>query len=353
MLTASNKAVGDQYGHSVALTDRYALVGALYADPNNTQNAGSAYVYAHSGGQWLQQAILTASNKSAGDGFGYSVTIDRNHACIGSRWADPGSVSDAGAAYIFVLSGNTWVEEAVLTASNKASGDNFSTSVSLEGDFLVIGARFADSGSIVDSGAAYIFTHSGSNWNEHAILTASNKLAGDKFGWSSSLSSQRCIIGAYDADPGSVSNAGTAYIFARNESFWNQEAIVTASVKSSNLRFGISVSINEQYALVGTYVTKSYVFSRRGSSWVETQVLGLKAGELGVSLTIDYAIIRQSIFRLHEGNWTLHNTLSRQPGNYGAVSITNSFALIGNEISLPDGILQTGAAYIFVNSGKR
>ena len=64
-------------------------------------------------------------------------------------------------------------------ASDGASGDLFGVSVALEGDTAVIGTEPAASDS---HGAAYVFTRSGTSWNEQAKLVASDSAPSDYLG---------------------------------------------------------------------------------------------------------------------------------------------------------------------------
>ncbi|EPY00121.1 FG-GAP repeat protein, partial [Magnetospirillum fulvum] len=90
------------------------------ADPGGTTDAGALYVFTRSGGTWTQASKLTASDKAAGDNFGSSVSLssDGNTAVVGASGADPGGISNAGAAYVFTRSGGTWTQQAKLTASD-------------------------------------------------------------------------------------------------------------------------------------------------------------------------------------------------------------------------------------------
>src|SRR5262245_21823419 len=72
-LTASDAAANDQFGWSVSVSGDTVVVGALGDD-----NTGSAYVYVRTGGGWIQQQKLTASDAAANDRFGRSVAIDGN-----------------------------------------------------------------------------------------------------------------------------------------------------------------------------------------------------------------------------------------------------------------------------------
>src|ERR1022692_473480 len=183
-LTASDGASGDQFGSSVSLFGTTAVIGA----PGNSAQ-GAAYVFTTTGFTWTQQAKLTASDGAAGDQFGISVAVSGPTAVVGAS----GSASNQGAAYIFTLAGTTWSQQAKLTASDAASGDQFGGSVSLSATTAVAGA-IGKSGS---TGAAYVFINSGTSWTQQAKLTASDGVNGDHFGASVSVSGDTALAGAH------------------------------------------------------------------------------------------------------------------------------------------------------------
>jgi hypothetical protein len=117
-------------GYSVSINSdgSRVVIGAHYADPGGTTNAGKAYIFARSGNSWSQEAILVASDKAAGDLFGCSVSInsDGSRVVIGAYYASPGGTNNAGKAYIFARSGNSWSEEAILVASDCGSASSAS-----------------------------------------------------------------------------------------------------------------------------------------------------------------------------------------------------------------------------------
>jgi len=101
-------------------------------------------------GEWLEQDKLTASDGTSGDLFGYSVSIDGDYAIIGACGDD----AYTGSAYVFERDGGSWSEVAKLTASDGEVDDFFGWSVSIDGDYVIIGAIGDDS----QVGSAYIFT---------------------------------------------------------------------------------------------------------------------------------------------------------------------------------------------------
>ena len=153
-------ATGDNFGGSVAIAGDYIVTGATGNDDSGS-GSGLAYVYLLSGTTWTQQAKLTAADPATGDSFGGSVAIAGDYIVTGAHMNDdiqalytpPGS----GSAYVYVLSGTTWTQQAKLVAEDAATGDNFGGSVAIAGNYIVTGAAGNDdSGS--GSGSAYAFS---------------------------------------------------------------------------------------------------------------------------------------------------------------------------------------------------
>jgi len=299
-LLASDGAEGDFFGCSVSISGDYAIAGA-WGDADNGGDSGSAYIFTRSGSTWIQQAKLLASDGTADDEFGYSVSIDGDYAFVGAPWDDDNGV-DSGSAYIFTRSGSNWTQQAKLLASDGANYDRFAGSVSIDGDYIIVGAWYdADNG--VDSGSAYVFNRSGSTWIQQVKLLASDGAAWDEFGYSVSIDNDYAIVGAWgDADNGIIS--GSAYVFNRSGTAWSEQAKLLASDGANYDRFGWSVSISGDYAIVGASKDdngvdsgSAYIFKRSGTNWTQQAKLlasdGAADDEFGYSVSIDgdYAFV--------------------------------------------------------------
>ena len=92
-------ALADQFGVSVAIDDRYVIVGAPFDDPGGVTDAGSAYVFNRETGE----LVLAIPNPEPGPGdrFGTSVIISGGAGWIGAPFDDPGGLTDAGSVYSF------------------------------------------------------------------------------------------------------------------------------------------------------------------------------------------------------------------------------------------------------------
>jgi hypothetical protein len=274
-LKASNPDAYDRFGTAVALSgDGETLaVGAVgessrHGDPLDNSGArnGAVYVFTRSGDAWQQQSYLKAFNTDVDDHFGNSLALNAHGDTLAvgaegesSSGTDPldNSAFASGAVYVFTRSGSTWQLQAFLKAATTELQDYFGFSVALSasGDALAVGA-WGDSGqddTLGLSGAAYVFTRSGSTWQQQAYLTASSPNTRDRFGVSVALSAggDTLAVGAENensrsSDPldnGGSSN-GAVYVFALSGGHWQQQAYLKAANTDSMDRFGYSASLS-------------------------------------------------------------------------------------------------------------
>jgi len=213
-LLPSDGAESDLFGVEVALNGKTALIGSLL-DDDIAEDSGSAYVFVRANGIWSEQAKLLASDGAIGDLFGESVAVSETMAVIGSL-GDDDNGRNSGSAYVFDLTGvsGTVNETAKLLPSDSAAGDIFGGAVTVSGDTAVIGAqRDDDNGD--DSGSAYVFDLTGVSGtvNEETKLLASDGAAGDVFGALVSLSGNTVIIGS-PRDDDNGNDSGSVYVFS-------------------------------------------------------------------------------------------------------------------------------------------
>ena len=291
-LTSSDRSADDEFGWSTSVHGDYFIVGARY-DDDVVNNSGSAYIFKKTGGTWSQHTKLTASDPTNAKQFGYGVSIYGDYAVVGAIG------HYGGAAYVFVNSGTTWTQQAKLLASDAASGDNFGSDVGIYESTIIVGAYKNDDGG-TDSGSAYIFVRSDSSWSQQAKITAADAGAGDWFGSNVSIYGDSVVVGAWFES----SQVGAAYVFTRTGTSWSQQAKLIGSDTLSNRR-GYSVSIYDDYVMVGAYTDSSivsnngaaYVFKRTGTSWAQqAKITASDANELarfGTSVSIyqDYAVV--------------------------------------------------------------
>jgi hypothetical protein len=361
---------GDGFGRSVGISGDTIVVGTDSEDSNQTTitngstassdnsatNSGAAYVFRRTGSTWVNEAYLKAPNTGANDAFGQSVSIAGDTIVVGARnessnqttitngttASSDNSAPQAGAAYVFRRTGNTWVNEAYLKAPNAGAGDNFGFPVAISGDTVVVGARLEDSdqttitngttasidNSAADSGAAYVFRRTGTTWANEAYLKAPNAEAGDRFGQSVAISGNTIVINAPNedslqttitngtivqaSDQASNTSVGAVHVFKRKGTIWSNEAYLKAPNAESNDLFGNSVAIHKNTIVVGAQAEDShqttitngtlvqasdtvsdlrvgaaYVFKRTGNTWVNEAYLKATNAEGGAIGTGD------------------------------------------------------------------
>jgi len=284
-LMAYDGAGDDQFGSSVSIDGDWALVGAPFDDDQGI-DSGSVHVFLRSGTTWAQQAKLVASTGTTKEEFGTSISIDGDTAIIGAPFAG-GVHPSAGVAYVFARSGWTWTQQARLSASDGATGDEFGCSVSIDGDTALVGA-WGDDDTGDNSGSAYVFCRSGTTWTQQTKLLAADGGGGDYFGTAVAIDGNTALVGAYhDNDP--VYESGSAYVFVASGTTWTQQAKLAASGYPGGERFGRSVSLDGDTALIGAYAANScYVFCRSGFGWSQAaRCTDLGAEWLGYSVSLD------------------------------------------------------------------
>ena len=109
------------------------------------------------GYSWIQQQELISNNGASGDAFGNSVSIYGNYSIIGASYKTIGTNSYQGAAYIFYFNESSWIQQQELISSHGVSGEIFGRSVSIYANYSIIGANYKTIGSNSYQGAAYFF----------------------------------------------------------------------------------------------------------------------------------------------------------------------------------------------------
>ncbi|MTI37974.1 FG-GAP repeat protein, partial [Fulvivirga lutimaris] len=279
---ASDRAANDNFGYSVSISGDYAIVGAYLESEdasggNNIASAGSAYIFKKDEGgidNWGQVQKIVASDRGSGDRFGYSVSISGDYAIVGAYSESEDALGGnnaiaAGSAYLFKKDEggiDNWGQVQKIVASDRGSGDRFGYSVSISGDYAIVGAYSEDEDALggnnaPSAGSAYIFKNINGNWTEVQKIVASDRGSGDRFGYSVSISGDYAIVGAYSESEDALGGnnaiaAGSAYLFKKDEGGidnWGQVQKIVASDRGSGDNFGYSVSISGDYAIVGAY----------------------------------------------------------------------------------------------------
>jgi uncharacterized repeat protein (TIGR01451 family) len=371
-LIAADAAANDQFGSAVAVSGNTAVVGAYSKTVGANTLQGAAYVFVQNGTAWIQQAELTASDAGAMSAFGSSVAISGDTIMVGAFIKTIGNNIYQGAVYVFTRSGSIWTQQQELTASDGASNNGFGIKVAMDGNTTVIGAALGNGGK----GAAYVFVRNGATWGEQQILTASDGAVDDGFSSSLAISGDSVIIGARDKN----SSQGAAYVFTRSGTTWGQQQKLTASDGATNDNFGGAVAISQDMAMVGASGKaisgkaaqgQVYFFARSGSAWIEDQKItpldGAAFDAFGVAVALHgntalmgasnkaVAYGEQGVVYVYTANaisyWSAQKEIAASDGiagdNFGGSVALDGVAVVG----VPDkplGAMDTaGSVYIY------
>jgi len=289
--------VGDQFGFSLALSDdgdtlavsaidEHSAAPGIDGDQsdNSLRGAGAVYLFTRSANTWMQQAYIKPTNPSAGDYFGYSVSLtadgnmlavgayDEDGSLAGTNERQDDDVNGTGAVYVLTRTGGQWKQTAYLKASNAERSDSLGVAVSISADGNTLAATALDedgattginSSAIPDwrndasAGAVYVFVRNRDTWSEQAYIKASNTGRHDWFGARLSLSGDgnTLAVGAQledsaarginaKQDDDTAQEAGAIYLFTRDGTTWTQNAYVKGSNTEAYDEFGSAVALN-------------------------------------------------------------------------------------------------------------
>ena len=347
METLDDGTTSSRYGASGDLsgTGEYAVVGAW----GYNSSVGRAYIYKRSGSTWSQQAAIEAQDGVGGNleqmGYSSAMNYSGDTVAISQHNEDSGK----GTVQVFTRSGTTWSHQAELQPTDLATNDYFGKGlafagsgidISDNGDVVVVGATFQDSGGTSNTGAVYVFRRTGSTWAQEQKFTVSPVTGSDQLGSAVAISGdgKYVVVGTpyEDGDSAdSTSNAGVVYVFKKSETAntWTQQArLVSSPSQEVSDYLGWSVAVNYD----GTKI-----------------VSGAILDEIGVSNSgVAYIFTRS----LTGTTWSLEAKIEPNDraasDNFGSsvdISADGSIVVVGAKQD-DDGGTSSGALYFFTNS---
>jgi hypothetical protein len=357
--------------------------------------------------QWTQKNRLEASDAQASDNFGFSSAIDISYALVGAPNANSSNNADVGKAYLYIKNFflGTYSEDQILMSTIDSGNMNFGHSVAIGRTVLMIGApnhSYSVSGNLKEkAGTVFFYNYSpilekwgtvnGSIYNESSKIQPGN--ANDQFGFSMDMdvSSNICIIGS----PQKLANGnGKADIYENVSGTWTFKKSLTASDGAGGDNFGVSVSINDEgtFAFVGADNHDSakgavYVFKKNhpnAGDWGQYQkILSLDQrinSYFGKSISVHLNTLLigspnggnfagaayEVTFSTGTGKWGTQSGSIYLPSSdkiealdasandqYGySVSVYDNFGVIGSKSTDMSGNVDTGSAYIIINTGE-
>ena len=372
-LVPADGVVDDHFGETVSICGDAAAVGAK---GNLGKRVSAVHVFARNGSTWIQQAKLTPSDPNSRNLFGNAISISGDIVAAGDTWGG-GRVPHSGSAYIFSRKNMKWSQEQKLTGSlDTAAKDRFGNSVSISGDTAIIGAP-EDNNAGGESGGAYVFTRNVSNWTLQQKLTPVDIEIGSYLGRTVAISGDTAAIGPLIRK----CDTGLVFVFSRLNGVWTQQAKLSVPGIANEPILCLYVAISGDTIAAGTGSMHDlggsvYVFVRNGSTWTlqaklnsphpdEEKVFGSTLSLSGDTLIVGvpgenggiFGVKKKSgsayVFTRRGSTWIQIQKLTASDASAGemfgsSVSISGDTAAIGTRGKYKND--HSGAAYIFTCS---
>ncbi len=199
---------GRTIGYAVAVSDNYRVVGAV-----SSSGVGRVYVYSS-----LNNAAIAILNNPGGsdDQFGHSVSAAGKYVVVGARYNDTGD-TNSGIAHVYDVSSAT-PSIPILTLFNPTPsiGETFGSSVAVTGNIVVVGLSGDHIGGVQQARPTSTISTS-STTPTVPVWTLINPTPSnlDVFGASVAASGNFVVVGAFGDDAGAT-DAGSAYVYDLN-----------------------------------------------------------------------------------------------------------------------------------------
>ena len=288
-ILAEDGAAEDHLGKNIAVDFPYIIAGAPYDDNENGTDAGAVYVfyYDFTTNNFVQKAKLLPNDGEAEDLFGYSVDLYGDYIVAGACWDDDAG-EKSGAVYIFHQDENdNWVQQAKLIADDGGEDNRFGIASAIYRKYVIVGSFFDDDNGY-RSGSAYIFKRDNESWQQHVKLTAGDAEEKDWFGVNVSIDHDYAAVGSRYDDNANGIDAGAVYIFKRENNTWTQDIKLIANDGEDGDRFETNCLFNDRLVVGasrdddnGDNSGSAYVYRNTGGTWFRESKLTPADGAAG------------------------------------------------------------------------
>jgi len=309
--------------------------------------------------QYFEQSEARLTNETyANSNLGVSIAVNDDYWAIGAQgYADP--ASNAGAVLLYKKQPNQfsgleeWVFDTFLQPSDISGGQNFGSAVSLDRDYLVVGAKSHTS----NRGKIYLFKNVNGTWTElDSVLGGVNEL----YGTSVDIQGNMLVAGA----PGFSSNTGKVELYnistdlmVPTNTFSGFAGLTTGAL------FGSDVAVDGMYDIRTDYKSPSVNLAnsepaRTNEQWWRERnttiegdwaAIGDPVGADGSSAG-SVAVYKKD----SNGDWSLHSTLTSPEeitnGKFGvSVDISGDRMIVGEPLNTTNtyNTVNYGKAYVF------
>ncbi len=195
----------------------------------------TVHVFEKFAGNWVETARVTEADLGPGmsigiGSFGYRVDAHDNRFAV-THWG-AGSLP----AHVFEFDGSQW--NAIAQLESSPPGLFETAPIAIRDDVVIVGAQFENA----QAGAAWVFEEGSGGWVNTLALRASDESAHSRFGHSLSLNDDFLAVGAPARDGGTL-NEGAVYLFEPSVGGWSEGAIITSLHPVNQAALGSAVQV--------------------------------------------------------------------------------------------------------------
>jgi hypothetical protein len=302
-LVPSSRNPGDWFGFAVLIDGDYAFVSAPIR-PVPCPSVGIVFIFQRdAGGVWNQiQALLPQlganCNFNANDEFGMDMDYSGGTLAVTARGDAIFGVNEFGSIYVFDFNGTDWSQTQILRGINASPFYRLGSSVAIEGDTLIGGARVASN----DTGSAYVYERSGGTWSRVATLDSPAPFVNDRFGSEVGVAGNTVMVGL-----GTPSGPGKIFAYEKPPGGWvdtNQAALIEAMDPQGSFGRKLELELEGDTLVASSSLQDgtwgaAYIFRNLGGSWIQTAKLGDGRADdqfgFGLALRGDQVFVNGSI----------------------------------------------------------
>lgn len=286
LLTVTSSSGGELFGSAVAAGDE-ALVVGTGADDLAGDDSGLARLYEiytddyFGDSYWQLEATLRTPDDPYGAQFGAKVAIDGDLAAVAAPALDTGAASGRGQVSIYERVGPVWVFVETLESVDFPLLTPFGLDLDLDGDTLAVGMGRGQSPFFgpFDGGVALFRRVGGSFVHEQTLQPVHATGSAEEFGTTLDLDGDTLVVGARDLIIGALfepgAHEGAAFVFERAAGVWTQTALLSEPAGGFADDYARSVAVSgdriavgaPEYGGGGTTSGRVYVYQRSGSDW--------------------------------------------------------------------------------------
>ena len=235
------------YGSSLDLDQDRIAIGAD-ADSTISGNQGSVYLYDKVGGVWSETQLLRPAASAIQVGFGNTVSLKGDELFVGARIAN----SSEGEVFYYTFDGSQWSLQQCIQPSDPSVSEDWGI-VSFDGETLVVGAPESLGPFGINSGLVSILEQDGAGqWVEVQVILPPFSSTPSLFGQAVSVEGDWLAVGA-GFDSSAAILAGAIHLYNKVGCTWTFAGTLThQGAKSSD---GLAAgSTNSGVALDGDIV---------------------------------------------------------------------------------------------------